>query len=78
VLIPFNEKGRRLGEALERDPELQEMAHQYGFRTGGRIKGPELWEEHGIHTPPTIVDVIDPPSSEWLEKMIAGIEQKFP
>lgn len=78
VLVPFNEKGRRLGEALEHDPELQELAHQYGFRTGGSIKGPEVWEKHGIHTPPTVVDVIDPPSHEWLEKMITGIEQKFP
>jgi hypothetical protein len=78
VLVPFNDKGRRLGEALERDPQLQELARQYGFRTGGSAKGPELWERHGIHTPPTIVDVIDPPGNEWLEKMIAGIEQKFP
>jgi hypothetical protein len=78
VLVPFNEKGRRLGEALERDPQLQELAHEYGFRTGGNTKGPELWEKHGIHTPPTVVDVIDPPSDEWLEKMITGIEQKFP
>ena len=78
VLVPFNDKGRRLGEALERDPELQELAHQYGFRTGGNTKGPELWEKHGIHTPPTVVDVIDPPSNEWLEKMITAIEQKFP
>jgi hypothetical protein len=78
VLVPFNEKGRRLGEALERDPELQELAHQYGLRTGGNTRGPELWEKHGIHTPATLVDVIEPPSNEWLEKLITGIEQKFP
>ena len=78
VLVPYNDKGRRLGEALERDSELQELAHQYGFRTGGNTKGPEIWEQHGIHTPPTVVDVIDPPTHEWLEKMINGIEQKFP
>ena len=78
VLVPFNDKGRRLGEALEHDPALQELAHEYGYRTGGNTRGPELWEKHGIHTPPTVVDVIDPPSNEWLEKMITGIEQKFP
>jgi hypothetical protein len=78
VLVPYNDKGRQLGEALEHDPELQELAHQYGFRTGGNTKGPEIWEQHGIHTPPTVVDVIDPPTHEWLEKMINGIEQKFP
>ena len=49
VLVPFNEKGRQLGELLERDPELQSLAHQYGFRTGGDVKGPEVWQEHGIH-----------------------------
>jgi hypothetical protein len=77
VLIPFNEKGMRLGEMLERDAELQSLAHQYGFRTGGSVKGPELWAEHGIHTPSTVVDVVDPPSYEWLEKMITAIEQQF-
>jgi hypothetical protein len=78
VLVPFNERGRRLGQALERDPKLQELAHQYGFRTGGGVKGPEVWEKHGIHTPPVIVDVVDPPTHEWLEQMITGIERQFP
>jgi hypothetical protein len=77
VLVPFTEKGRRLGELLERDPELQSLAHQYGFRTGGDVKGPEVWSTHGVHAPGTIVDVVDPPSYEWLEKMITAIEQKF-
>ena len=26
---------------------------------------------------PVLVDVIDPPSHEWLERMIQGIEAKF-
>jgi hypothetical protein len=77
VLIPFNDKGMRLGQLLERDAELQSLAHQYGFRTGGSVKGPEMWAQRGIHTPSTIVDVVDPPSYEWLEKMITAIEQKF-
>jgi hypothetical protein len=77
VLVPFNEKGMRLGELLERDSELQSLAHQYGFRTGGNVRGPEVWAKHGIHTPETIVDVVDPPSYEWLERMITAIEQKF-
>jgi hypothetical protein len=77
VLVPFNEKGMRVGELLERDSELQSLAHQYGFRTGGNVRGPELWAQHGIHTPETIVDVVDPPSYEWLERMITAIEQKF-
>jgi hypothetical protein len=56
---------------------LQSLAHQYGFRTGGAVKGPEMWAERGIHTPRTIVDVVDPPSYEWLEMMITPIGQKY-
>ena len=78
VLVPFDDKGRRLGDALEHNADLQDLAHQFGFRTGGNIKGPEVWEKQGIHTPPTVVDVIDPPTHEWLEKMIHGIEVQFP
>jgi hypothetical protein len=77
VLVPFNEKGRRLGELLERDPELQSLAHEYGFRTGGAERGPELWAKRGVAASQNLVDVVDPPSYEWLERMITAIEQKF-
>lgn len=77
-LVPCDEKGRRVGEALEHDPQLQALAHEYGFRTGGDIKGPELWEKRGVHVPATLLDVIDPPTQEWLERMIGGIEHASP
>lgn len=77
-LVPGNEKGRRLGEALEQDPELQSLAHAHGFRTRGDPKGPEIWAQHGIHVPATLLDVVDPPAEEWLEVMISRIEHQFP
>src|SRR5262249_3052641 len=43
VLVPYNERGDRLGKALVEDPELQSLAHEFGFRTGGDVHGPELW-----------------------------------
>jgi hypothetical protein len=78
VLVPFSDNGRKLGEALETDPALHALAHEFGFRTGGEQKGPELWQQRGLHLPATLVDVIDPPSYEWLERMIHEIEGKFP
>jgi len=77
VLVPYTPAGQRLGTALESDPKLRELAHEYGYRTGGTAKGPELWAQRGIKVPDVLVDVIDPPSHEWLERMIQAIEAKF-
>lgn len=77
VLVPYTPAGVRLGQALDTDPALRELAHDYGFRTGGELKGPEGWNKAGVKVPPVLVDVIDPPSHEWLERMIQGIEARF-
>jgi hypothetical protein len=77
VLVPFTPAGERLGQALENDPALRDLAQDYGFRTGGDRKGPEKWRERGLQVPEALVDVIDPPSHEWLERLIQGIEQRF-
>jgi hypothetical protein len=74
VLVPYTPAGERLGMALETDPTLRDLEHEYGFRTGGDVKGPEVWEKRGIHVPAVVVDVIDPPSYEWLERMIQSVE----
>ena len=77
VLVPYTDKGARLGEALDTDPALRQLAHEYGFRTGGDVKGPETWAQRGVKVPPVLVDVVDPPSHEWLERMIQGVEARF-
>jgi hypothetical protein len=77
VLVPYTPAGERLGQALETDPALRTLAHDYGFRTAGDEKGPELWRAKGIDVPDILVDVIEPPSHEWLERMTHAIEQKF-
>jgi hypothetical protein len=77
VLVPYTPAGVRLGQALESDPKLRALAHEYGFRTGGEAKGPEIWKQRGIAVPELLVDVIDPPSHEWLERMIVAIEARF-
>lgn len=77
VLVPYTPAGVRLGEALESDPTLRTLAHEYGFRTAGNEKGPGLWKQRGIEAPEQLLDVIDPPSQEWLERMIVAIEARF-
>jgi hypothetical protein len=77
VLVPYTPAGARLGTALENDPALRELAHEYGYRTGGDSKGPETWAKRGVKVPEQLVDVIDPPSFEWLERMTISIEARF-
>lgn len=77
VLVPYTPAGVRLGTVLENDPALRALAHEYGYRTGGERRGPELWAQRGIAVPEVLVDVIDPPSYEWLERMTVAIEARF-
>jgi hypothetical protein len=77
VLVPYAPAGDRLGLALDQDPALRSLAHEYGYRTAGDVKGPEMWNGKGIKVPDVLVDVVDPPSYEWLERMIQGIEARF-
>jgi len=74
VFVPYTPAGEKLGEALEQDPTLRQLAHEHGFRTGGNDKGPGTWAKRGIHVPDSLDDVIDPPSYEWLDRMIVAIE----
>jgi hypothetical protein len=77
VLTPLNDKGRRLGELLANDPTLQRLAVEYGYR----VNNPNLFREanlaRGIEAPDNLLDVIDPPAYEILEKMITAIEQQM-
>jgi len=77
VLVPYTPAGARLGVALDTDPTLRRLAHDYGYRTGGDAKGPESWAQRGVKAPDVLVDVIDPPSHEWLERMIQAIESRY-
>lgn len=77
VLVPYTPAGDRVGQLLESDPQLRALAQEYGFRTGGDTHGPERWAGQGVQAPAQLVEVIDPPSQEWLERMIVDMEQRF-
>ena len=77
VLVPYTPAGDRVGQLLESDPQLRALAQEYGFRTGGDTHGPERWAGQGVQAPAQLVDVIEPPSQEWLERMIVDMEQRF-
>ena len=73
TLVPLSANGDSLGVLLENDVELQHLAAEYGLRTADPTYGATLWAGKGIHVPARLIDVIDPPSYEVLERMINAI-----
>ena len=74
VLIAFTEAGQRLGEALDTDPILRRWAVEYGFRTPDIAYFREFARQHQAPVADALVNVVEPPTYEILETMIASIE----
>ncbi len=77
ILIPFNDKGNRLGVALVDDPELQKLAIEHGFRNRDAAGFRNFLKSHNMAVPDILVNVVEPPTFEILEQMITMIEQRY-
>lgn len=77
VLVPISPNGIRVGEALMTDRDLQALAAEYGYRGADAVHFQSFLQQRKLSAPAGLVDVIDPPSFEMLEKMIVAITQKF-
>ena len=77
VLVPFNDKGTRLGEALKNDETLQKIATEYGLRTDNIKLFKNFIKTSKLSVPSSLVNVIDAPTFEVLENMIQMIELQY-
>lgn len=77
TLVSFTESGARLGRLLENDAGLQRIAAEHGLRINNTAEFMQVQKGRGLEIPASILDVIDPPSYEWQERMIRGIEQNM-
>lgn len=78
TLIAMNNKGKKLGEALTDDPDLQKLAIKYGFRNKAGDQFNQMVKDKNLTFVPNVLnEVIDSPSYEVLEKMISQIEQQM-
>jgi hypothetical protein len=75
TIVPLTPVGDRAGRLLMTDPNLQRLAVKYGFRTNDTTAFNKFVSAHKIVLPPTLFNVIEPPSYETLESMISTIEQ---
>ncbi len=77
ILIPFTEAGEKLVHALEDDPALQNLAIKHGFRNKNIGQFKAFVSRRHLAVPDTLVNVIEPPSYEILERMIQLIEAQY-
>jgi hypothetical protein len=74
TMVALTDNGARFAEELISDPKLITIAHHYGFRTQDSSELFAALDAKKFPIPHTIVDVIDPPTYDILEKLITQID----
>jgi hypothetical protein len=77
TLVPLTDAGDRVGQLLTTDPELKRLAAKYGFRTSEVGSVDRLLAERGIQPPPSLTDIVEPPTYEVLERLIQLVERRY-
>ncbi len=77
IFIGLTENGKKLGELLEADEMLKQLAIEHGFRNDNRAYFNQFTHGLGVDLPETIFNVIEPPSYEVVEGMIQEIELAY-
>ncbi|WP_433429409.1 hypothetical protein [Nonomuraea sp. CA-141351] len=78
TLVPLSEPGDKVGRLLTKDPELQALAAAYGFRTTSPQAFTDLVAKTGAPVAADLVDVVEPPTYERLDKLITTIDSARP
>ncbi|MET8850955.1 hypothetical protein [Amycolatopsis sp. NPDC004625] len=75
TLVPLTSDGDKVGQLLATDPELGRLAATFGFRTND----PKLFAEVAApaHVPADLVDAVEPPSFETLERLLDAVGKQY-
>jgi hypothetical protein len=74
TLVALSDNGARFAQVMISNPKVSSIAQRYGFRTQDNTELFAALEAKKVVIPHTVVDVIDPPSYDILEKLISRID----
>jgi hypothetical protein len=74
TLVALSDKGARFAQVMTSNPKISSIAQRYGFRTQDSSELFTAVEAKKLVIPHTVVDVIDPPSYDILEKLIDRVD----
>ena len=77
TIVALTDKGARFADVFERNPEVRKIASRYGFRSSDNTALFAEARARKIEMPQTLVDVVDPPTYDLLERMIVRIESRL-
>ncbi len=77
TLVPLTPKGDQIGQLLTTDPDLARLAATFGFRTNDPRTFNQVVAEHKLPVPADLVDVVDPPTFETLERLLDAIGKQY-
>ena len=78
TIVALSDNGARFADVMTNSPKVAFIAQRYGFRTQDSSELFAAVASKKLVIPRTVVDVIDPPSYDILEKMIGRIETALP
>jgi hypothetical protein len=74
TIVALTDNGARFAQVMTTNPKVSSIAQRYGFRTQDSSELFAAVEAKKMVIPHTVVDVIDPPSYDILEKLIGRID----
>lgn len=76
VMVVLNPVAQPIVDLLKKNPALQKLASEYGFRIEGDNGIVQHAKSLGVTIPDTVIDVIDPPNYDILDVMTNNVESK--
>jgi hypothetical protein len=73
VLVPLSARGEELGRLLTTNPQLREIAIEYGFRTDDADLFDKTVVSKMPFVPKQILDVAEPPTFDMLETLLKRV-----
>ncbi|EWM19257.1 hypothetical protein KUTG_09561 [Kutzneria sp. 744] len=77
TLVALKGPGDQVGQLLNSDPELSKLAATFGFRTQDPKYFTQVVSEHKLPLPTSLVDTVDPPSFETLERLLDAVGKQY-
>jgi hypothetical protein len=77
TIVALTDSGARFAQVMTTNPKVNSIAQRYGFRSQDNTELFADADKKKLSIPKTVVDVIDPPSYDILEKLINRIDEAF-